>query len=203
MFNTLWVYVYVRRCACVYSPELFLKNTFCWFVGFNESSVMSSSLWKNTDCFILHAATIVLLLFEKNLSSGMSSIKPWSLLLSTGALSFPLRWKPAPCSSAVQGSNSKQGQLDYSLWGEAAYFIWNTYCSVNSYFLSYNVSLQKQALCSLLKVCQDAFWKTSGSFWKSNQSIELVRLQSFYLHPSKTGGWLGHGALSEKQEPIH
>lgn len=183
---------------CLFTWSLFKKT---YFVGFTESSVMSSGLWENTDCFILHATTIVFFLFEKNLSSGMSPVKPWSL--STRAFSFPLRWKTAPCSSAVQGSNNKQGQLDYSLWGEATYFIWNTYCSVNSYFQSFNVSLQKQALYSPLKICQDAFWKTSGSFWKSNQSIELVRLQSFYFHPTKTGGWLGHGALSEKQEHIH
>lgn len=186
--------------VCVYSVRSLFKKAY--LVGFNESSVMSWSLWENTDCFILHATTIVLFLVWKE--SRFRHVSQQALICLFRSFLISSEVETAPHGSALQGSNNKQGQLDYSLWSDATYCIRNIFCSVNSSSQSFNVSLRKHALHSPLKICQDAFWETaSGSFQKSNQSIELECLRSFYFHPSKTGRWHGHVILSEKQEHIY
>ncbi len=161
---------------------------------------MSWSLWENSLLYSPCHNSLFLVWKE----SRFRHVSQQALICLYRSFLIPSEVETAPYSSALQGSNNKQGQLDYSLWSEAPYCIWNIFCSVNSSSQSFNVSLSKHALHSPLKICQDAFWEiTLGSFQKSNQSIELVCLRSFYFHPSKTGGWHGHGIPSDKQEPIH
>lgn len=53
-------------CLCV--------NVICWF---NQSSVMTRSLWESADCFVHHGITEVFFLVgKKNVGSGKSPVKP-------------------------------------------------------------------------------------------------------------------------------